>query len=157
MTRTLEPLKNLDNYYKESKALETGDISELNAEQKSDYSRMKAFLETMKTDNPDVENEEVQSGIGLYSVFGDPQGGYAVIDSIIKEDNKNVSAYNAIPTDAMVEKFPTLDKLAMETIVKIITGDAPVDSYDQFLENWYKLGGEEVTAEAQAWYDANQN
>ena len=156
LTRTLEPLKNLDNYYKESKALETGDISELNAEQKSDYSRMKAFLETMKTDNPDVENEEVQSGIGLYSVFGDPQGGYAVIDSIIKEDNKNVSAYNAIPTDTMVEKFPTLDKLAMETIVKIITGDAPVDSYDQFLENWYKLGGEGVTAEAQAGYDATQ-
>lgn len=35
LTRTMKPLKNLDNFYKESKALETGDISELDAEQKS--------------------------------------------------------------------------------------------------------------------------
>lgn len=156
LTRTMKPLKNLDNYYKESKALETGDISELDSEQKSDYTKMKAFLDTMATENPDVENEEVQTGIGLYSVFGDPQGGYAAIDSIKKKNNMNISAYNTVPTDTMVAKYPTLNKLAMETIIKIITGDAGVDSYDDFLANWKKLGGDEVTAEAQAWFDANK-
>ena len=155
LTRTMKPLKNLDNYYKESKALETGDISVLDAEQKSDYTKMKAFLDTMATDNPDVENEEVQSGIGLYSVFGDPQGGYAAIDSIKIKNNLNVSAYNTVPTDTMTAKYPTLNKLAMETIIKIITGDASVDSYDEFLDNWKKLGGDEVTAQAQEWFDAN--
>lgn len=44
----------------------------------------------------------------------------------------------------------------METIVKIITGDTSVDSYDDFLSNWKKLGGDEVTKEAQQWYDANK-
>ncbi len=156
LTRTMKPMKNLDNYYKESEALKTGDTSALDAEQKGDYTRMKAFLDTMETENPDVENEDVQTGIGLYSVFGDPQGGYAAIDRIKTENKLNVSAYNTVPTDTMVAKYPTLNKLAMETIIKIITGDASVDSYDEFLENWRKLGGDEVTKEAQEWYDNNQ-
>lgn len=156
LTRTMKPLKNLDNFNKESKALQTGDISELDAEQKNDYTKMKAYLDMMVTEKPDVEDEQVQSGIGLYSVFGDPNGGYAAIDSIMKKNNMNVSAYNTVPTDTMVAKYPTLNKLAMETIVKIITGDAAVDSYDEFLTNWKKLGGDDVTQEAQTWYDASK-
>lgn len=156
LTRTLAPLKNLDNFYKESKALETGDISELDAEQRSDYNNMKAYVDEMAKENPDTSSDAVQGGIGLYSVFGDPNGGYSAIAKI-KEDGKlNVSAYNTIPTDTMLAKYPTLNKLAMETIVKIITGDASVDSYDDFLSNWKKLGGDEVTKEAQQWYDANK-
>ena len=155
LTRTQKPLQNLDNYYKESAALETGDTSELDAEQKSNYNQMKAYLDTMATDNPDVEDEDVQAGIGLYTVFGDPQGGYAVIDQIKTENKLNVSAYNTVPSDNMAAKYPTLNKLAMETIIKIITGDAPVDSYDDFLEDWRQLGGDEVTKEAQEWYDNN--
>ena len=155
LTRTTKPLQNLDNYYKESAALETGDTSELDAEQRSNYNQMKAYLDTMATDNPDVEDEDVQAGIGLYTVFGDPQGGYAVIDQIKTENKLNVSAYNTVPSDNMAAKYPTLNKLAMETIIKIITGDAPVDSYDDFLEDWRQLGGDEVTKEAQEWYDNN--
>lgn len=54
----------------------------------------------------------------------------------------------------MSSKFSTLDKLALETIVKIISGDS-VDSYDTFLQSWEALGGTEVTREAQEWYDQN--
>ena len=42
LTQTLEPLKNYDNYQKESAALESGDTSELNTEQLGDYNNMKA-------------------------------------------------------------------------------------------------------------------
>jgi putative aldouronate transport system substrate-binding protein len=156
LTKTMKPLKNFDNYIKESKALESGELSILDPEQKNDYNKMKAFLDTMKTDNPNVEDETVQSGIGLYSVFGDPQGGYAALVDIKTKDNLNVSAYNTIPTDTMSSKYPTLNKLTMETIIKIISGNASVDSYDKFLEDWSKLGGQEVTAQAQTWVDANK-
>ena len=44
-------------------------------------------------------------------------------------------------------------KLTVETIVKIITGD-PVDTYDDFLQNWHSLGGDDALAEAQAWVDS---
>lgn len=67
----------------------------------------------------------------------------------------NLSAYNYIPTETMSAKYSTLDKMALETIVKIIYGDS-VDSYDKFLQSWKALGGETVTKEAQEWYDSNK-
>lgn len=73
---------------------------------------------------------------------------------LIKDNNYNYSVYNYIPTETMSSKFSTLDKLALETIVKIISGDS-VDSYDTFLQSWEALGGTEVTREAQEWYDQN--
>lgn len=154
LTRTLAPLKNYDNYLKDQEALKTGDTSVLNAEQMGDYEKMKVYLDGMASGNPDVTDPDFQTGISLYTVFGDPQGGYAALEQIMKSGDLNVSAYNTIVTETMAAKFPTLNKLAMETIIKIITGD-DISTYDAFLENWAKLGGDEVTAEAQSWYDVN--
>lgn len=151
---TLAPLKNLDNHEKESKALETGDTSELNAEQMSDYTNQKAFLDMYQSGDFDPEDPAFSAGISLYTVFGDPQGAYATISDMIDTDSFKASAYNSLPTDSMAENSETLKKLTVETIVKIITGE-PVDSYDSFLESWYAMGGEQVIADAQAWADAN--
>lgn len=156
LTQTTPPLKNYDNYLKESKAVETGNTEELNMEQMSDYTNMKAYLDGMESGNPDMDDPAFQAGIGLYTVFGDPNGGYAAIDEMIKAEAFNKSAYNTVPTDTMASKYPTLNKMAMETIVKIISGDS-VDDYDTFLETWNKMGGETVTQEAQAWVDQQKN
>nr|WP_321152525.1 extracellular solute-binding protein [uncultured Acetatifactor sp.] len=154
LTGTLAPLKNLDNYRKESAALQSGDTSELNAEQMGDYTNMKAFLDMYNSGDFDPEDAAFSAGIALYTVFGDPEGAYALIDDMIAKGAFKPSAYNSLPTDAMAENAETLKKLTVETIVKIITGD-PVDSYDDFLETWYALGGEDVIADAQAWADSN--
>lgn len=153
-TITLEPLKNLDNYRKESAAIQTGDTSELNTEQMGDYTYMKTFLDAYNSGEYDTEDAVFSAGAGYYTVFGDTQGSYALIDRLIEKDAFKPSAYNSFPTDAMAENAETLKKLTVETMVKIITG-APVDSYDDFLEKWYALGGEDVIADAQAWADAN--
>ncbi len=155
LTDTLLPLKNYDNYQKESKALETGDTSELNTEQSGDYTNMKAFLDAYNSGDYDPEDPAFQAGVGLYTVFGDPNGSYAALDKLITSDQFTLSAYNSIPTDAMAENAATLKKLLVETIVKIITGE-PVDSYDDMLSTWYALGGETVIADAQAWADSNK-
>lgn len=154
LTITLAPLKNLDNFRKESAALLSGDTSELNTEQLGDYNNMKGFLDMYNSGEFDVEDPVFSSGISYYTVFGDPQGSYATIDKMIANDAFKLSAYNALPTETMAENAETLKKLTVETIVKIITGD-PVESYDSFLETWYTLGGEDVIADAQAWADAN--
>lgn len=155
LTVTLAPLKNLDNYRKESAAVQTGDTSELNTEQMGDYVYMRTFLDGIESGSFDPEEPVFSAGVGYYTVFGDPQGAYALIDKLIGMDGFTPSAYNSLPTDAMAENGETLKKLTVETIVKIITG-APVDSYDQFLSTWYALGGEEIIADAQAWADANK-
>lgn len=155
LTQTLAPLKNLDNFKKESEALRTGDTSILNTEQLGDYNNMRAYLDGIESGVYDVEDPVFSGGVGYYTVFGDPQGAYALIDRLIAEGGYTPSAYNSFPTEAMAENGETLKKLTVETIVKIITG-APVDSYDEFLTTWYTLGGEEIIADVQTWAEANR-
>ena len=155
LTVTLAPLKNLDNYRKESAAVQTGDTSELNTEQMGDYVYIRTFLDGIEKGDFDPEEPVFSAGAGYYTVFGDTQGAYALIDKLIGMDGFTPCAYNSLPTEAMAENGETLKKLTVETIVKIITG-APVDSYDQFLTTWNALGGEDIIADAQAWADANK-
>ena len=53
------------------------------------------------------------------------------------------------------QRFPDAEKLTIETIVKIITGES-VDSYDGLVSNWHALGGDDALAEAQEWADSNK-
>lgn len=154
ITPSLPPLKNYDNYKKESAALQNNDTSELNIEQLGDYQNMKSFLEMKDAGDINPDDGAFAAGIGLYTVFGDPQGSYAAIDKMVENNQFMPSAYNSLPTDKMAENSATLKKLTVETIVKIITGES-VDSYDTFLETWNALGGQDVTVDAQAWADSN--
>ncbi|NSW90426.1 MAG: ABC transporter substrate-binding protein [Firmicutes bacterium] len=45
-----------------------------------------------------------------------------------------------------------LDKLQEQTFMKIITGDQSIDSFDTFVDQWNKMGGEQLTKEANDWY-----
>ncbi len=41
----------------------------------------------------------------------------------------------------------------MEYASKIITGEYPIDKFDEFVEKWYASGGEAVTKAAGEWYE----
>ncbi|WP_127584911.1 extracellular solute-binding protein [Paenibacillus koleovorans] len=43
-------------------------------------------------------------------------------------------------------------KLFQEYAAKIITGDMAIDKFDEYVDKWYKAGGEEVTKRANEWY-----
>lgn len=62
-------------------------------------------------------------------------------------------------TNALLSTLPSqgkyqaeLDKIFEETYVSIITGDQPVDYFDEFVETWKKAGGDVLTQEANEWY-----
>lgn len=42
--------------------------------------------------------------------------------------------------------------LYVEYATKIITGEYPIDKFDEFVERWYESGGEAVTQAAREWY-----
>ncbi|MCR8634835.1 extracellular solute-binding protein [Paenibacillus radicis (ex Xue et al. 2023)] len=46
--------------------------------------------------------------------------------------------------------------LWMETAAKIITGRDPLDSFDKFVEDWKKRGGDKAIQEATDWYKQNR-
>lgn len=45
-----------------------------------------------------------------------------------------------------------LTKLRDETYISIITGDKPIDYFDEFVEKWFAMGGEQLYKEANEWY-----
>lgn len=102
----------------------------------------------------------LEAGLSSWTVDGDELGGGITMVNLMKENDEgkdvyNYCAYGYVPTETMSAKFSTLDKMALETIVRIVTGE-DVESYDSFLESWNALGGKDVTVEAQEWYDANK-
>lgn len=156
LTWTLEPLKNYDNWKKDTEALATGDTSKLNAEQSSDYANMRAYLDAIEAGVIDPEDGKVTGGAGLYTVFGGADGSYAALDYLMQNDGYITACYQGMTTENMAKVSPTLKKMFVETCVKIITGQQDVDSYDEFLENWRANGGTDVVKEAQEWYDSNK-
>lgn len=69
-------------------------------------------------------------------------------DMALAYDNTNHvtgATYSYSPT--MESKWATLQKLESETFLQIITGDKPVDEFDNFVSQWKSLGGDTITQE----------
>jgi hypothetical protein len=72
------------------------------------------------------------------------------------EDNKMMEWNNVpvqIATDVTVIYEADLQTMVAETMIKIITGEEPVDYFDTFVEKYYKAGGQEIASEYAAYYD----
>lgn len=68
-----------------------------------------------------------------------------IVDKINEVAIRN--QYLGVPTPGMGKYGPKLSKMEVEAFTKIIIGQQPVDSFDQFVEDWKKNGGEEMTKE----------
>ena len=50
----------------------------------------------------------------------------------------------------MDSKWATLEKLEDETFLKILNGEASIDAFDEYVEQWNALGGSDIIAELEA-------
>lgn len=57
-------------------------------------------------------------------------------------------------TDTMTQRWANLETLETETLVKIITGEEPIEYFDEFVETWRSMGGDTIIEEVQAEVDA---
>ena len=152
-----EPGSQEDGITKEIKAMSTGEITDdMTESQIIDVEAMQTYFTARENgtlaDLLAVDDATVETGISSSTVSTETGGG-AIMLKQIEEDKFNYSAYNTVPTENMSSCYSTLNKMALETIIKIIYGDS-VDSYDDFLKSWNELGGEVATQEAQEWYDS---
>lgn len=158
LTMTRSPYEVYDNIVKEKEALETGNKDKLNPSQLNEVTEMERYFSAEKdgTLADKIKNDptfEVAIDKAFYG--GSPYAGGRMMVEMMDDNIGNFCAYNGIPTKKMAETSATLSKLTLESIVKIVTG-GDVDDYDAFLKSWSKLGGKEITEEAQKWYDENQ-
>lgn len=66
-----------------------------------------------------------------------------------KECNPISAAYY-YTTESSANILPSLDKMEDEMYFKIITGEKSIDYFDEFVEQWFKLGGDTLTSEVKA-------
>ena len=57
-------------------------------------------------------------------------------------------------TKTMEAKWANLQKLEEETFIKLITGDLPMDAFEQFVTQWNEQGGAQILEEIDAAIEA---
>lgn len=75
--------------------------------------------------------------------------GRLVGDVQLEHSQKNEFVGPHPPT--MAAKGPLLSKLEREAFLKIVYGEAPADSFDEFVKQWRENGGDAITAEVNRW------
>ena len=57
-------------------------------------------------------------------------------------------------TETMIARQSTLDQLRDEVIIQIITGQRSVESFEDFINDWHQLGGQDIINEINEWFDS---
>lgn len=132
------PSKNVESFLALQAARQAGTLKTLTGEAATIHRNIEAYLAGDR------------SQWGWERIYG-PEG---VMNWAVRyrEDGAMLKdAFVAAPTLTMVERKTTLEKLEREMFVKIIVGAEPIDAFDAFVEDWYRLGGAKITEEVNAW------
>ncbi len=133
----LYPWDNLTKHKEIKYAFETGDTSVMRP------GTVTVFEQVQKA------REGQREHFAMQLVF-DEGGAYSIIDYYKDNDRIMVNPYQTVPSENMTEKMPNLNDLVMETYFKIIMGES-IDTFDQMVQNWNRMGGIEITAEVNEW------
>lgn len=118
------------------------DTSKLTPEQRDNYNAMQKYLQGDKK----VWNVYMQDG---------PEGTGKIAVDYLKNDQYMPTQFTGTPTQSMVQKQANLEKIRDEAFFKIIMGGS-LDEFDKFVEQWKKLGGDDITKEVNDWYKAKK-
>jgi putative aldouronate transport system substrate-binding protein len=78
-----------------------------------------------------------------------PNGSSAILMEVL-EDRGLMNRFYGPPTPTMAEKLPTLQSMEDEMLIKVIMGE-PIEAFDQFVNDWYELGGAAIVDEVTQW------
>ncbi|SFL43880.1 putative aldouronate transport system substrate-binding protein [Gracilibacillus orientalis] len=95
-------------------------------------------------DNTDIEHWDPEANLGQWTrAYSALVGTAPLVDNEIN----GVMSLIYSQTETMEDRWVNLKKLEDETFLKIIMGTEPLDSFDQFVENWNSQGGDQITEE----------
>jgi ABC-type sugar transport system, periplasmic component len=133
--------KNLDVFLAIDEARKNGTEDQLDGEAAVVYANLKGFAEGDDTH------------WGWEKIYG-VDGAFRVMEGYRENDQLMFESFVGAPTDTMVDRRSTLEKLEKEVFVKIIMGEVGIDAFDSFVEDWYNLGGTQITEEVNEWKDS---
>lgn len=135
--------KNFIVYEKCKKALEGGDTSGMNSEELGVFKAITNFRAGDKT------------GWSSERIFG-PEGSFSLLTGLREQDALTINKFFGVSTDAMSTYMTTLNFMQEDVFLKIIMSDTSLDSFDSFVSDWKKQGGDQITTEVNAWYQQNK-
>ncbi|GIP31645.1 extracellular solute-binding protein [Paenibacillus sp. J2TS4] len=138
--------KDLPDLYNAIKdALQTKDASALNGEQRTKHDRIVQFQSTGELGTNAINwatarqmAPEKGSSFSVLAYYRDK--GLVLTDEMYGP-----------PTPTMTKSMTTLLDLQKQAFTRIVMGTAPLDSFDSFVEEWKKLGGDKITKEVNEW------
>lgn len=120
------------------------DPKELNHEEASYYELIDAY----------EKGTGDASGWAYRGVYG-PDGALSIQIDYANNQMHQINEFYGLPTETMKIRWSTLQNMEAEVFPKIIMGE-PIEAFDKFVEDWNNLGGKDITAEVNEWYDANK-
>lgn len=134
--------KNLEAYRQIAEARRQGATSQLQGEPGFIQGRIDRYLD---------RQEDSESGWGWEKIYG-ASGAMSILDHYEKNNQLLFDAFAGAPTETMIERQTILNNLQHDYFVNIILGE-PIEQFDRFVEEWYRLGGADITAEVNQWYE----
>ncbi|MFA9456919.1 extracellular solute-binding protein [Halalkalibacter sp. AB-rgal2] len=132
-------LKNLEAYRQLEQARSSGDYSNLKPEARAIQKNIDHYM-----------NQHDKSGWGWERTYG-PEGAFSILEQYAANDQLLYDHFVGAPTNTMIKMKPILDDLMHDTFIDIILGRS-IDEFDQFVDDWHRMGGAEMTAEVNQWY-----
>lgn len=138
------PGENYQSYTDIKNALEKNDVSYLKDEglEKTRYDSIVEWRSGSKS--PDKLN------IYVNEMAFDLGGSIETLMGMEKASGFMIDGFYGAPTQTMKSKWAALQDEELMTFTKIMLG-APISDFDTFVENWKKLGGDQITKEVNDW------
>lgn len=124
------------------------------------YRGIKSYLDGDKTQlenawvsdnvgNIEAYLEDPITNISGYSsyIWSGPEGAFSVVDIYEQNNQRLQNQYILGNTDGMLMYNVTLNQLILENFTKIIYGESDVSSFDDIVNSWKTLGGDQITQE----------
>lgn len=140
--------------YKPYKNIETAHAISplLKSEQPATAEQLEALTPEQRTFYRDIMKfYEGDESMWRFAVRNGPGGSGDVITGYRDNGQFLSDQFTTVPTPTMVQKQAILKKMEHEMMTKIIAG-GPIELFDQFVEEWHQLGGEQMTREVNDWY-----
>lgn len=132
-----EPLKNINILA----AIESGDDSKLTPLEKVNYDQIMAYR---------ANNDPEFNGWAAERTYG--EGSAAGLQNEMEQNGLILrNEFYGPKTPTMEELLFNLNVKFNEVMTKIIMGDS-VDTYDEYVSDWYANGGRQITDEVNAWH-----
>jgi putative aldouronate transport system substrate-binding protein len=127
-----------------TKALDTKDETVLiTPEQQATYKVLKEYVDG----NHDSAHKT------QYLLFYGADSSFGIENAAVTSNNFTLDQFYGADTPEMLRRMSILRGQEEQMIMDIITGNKPVTYFDEFVTNWFKLGGETITFEVNQWYD----